>query len=61
LENLLEELLGSKGARTLMAIRRGALEECSRRWEDEWFPVAGKLLGLTNENEEKQNGEARVL
>ncbi|KAI4746953.1 hypothetical protein E4T50_02751 [Aureobasidium sp. EXF-12298] len=61
LENLLEELLGSRGAKTLLAIRRGALEECSRRWEDAWFPVAGKLLGLTREGEEKPNVEATVL
>lgn len=62
LENLLEELLGSRGAKTLLAIRRGALEECDRRWEDEWFPVAGKLLGLTRETEAVSNAEeARPL
>ncbi|CAD0107988.1 unnamed protein product [Aureobasidium uvarum] len=57
LETLLEELFGKKGARTLAAIRRGALEECGRRWEDEWFPVAGKLLGLKKEDYEKHVAE----
>ncbi|KAH0372476.1 chitobiosyldiphosphodolichol beta-mannosyltransferase, partial [Aureobasidium melanogenum] len=57
LETLLEELFGSKGARTLAAVRKGAMQECARRWEDEWFPVAGKLLGL----EAKANVEAKVV
>lgn len=30
----------------LQTLREGALKECSRRWDDEWDPVAGRLLGL---------------
>jgi beta-1,4-mannosyltransferase len=57
LEQLLEELFGGNG-RALKAIRRGALEECNRRWEDEWFPVAGKLLGLHREGEPRRTEDA---
>ncbi|KAJ5116985.1 CAZyme family GT33 [Penicillium angulare] len=31
----------------LEALREGAQKESSRRWDDEWDPIAGKLLGLT--------------
>ena len=30
----------------LQRLREGALKECSRRWDDEWMPVAGKLFSL---------------
>ncbi|OJD16571.1 hypothetical protein AJ78_03262 [Emergomyces pasteurianus Ep9510] len=30
----------------LCALRRGALQESERRWDDEWDRVAGKLFGL---------------
>ena len=30
----------------LETLRAGALKESSRRWDDEWDPVAGRLLGL---------------
>ncbi|THC94562.1 hypothetical protein EYZ11_005961 [Aspergillus tanneri] len=31
----------------LEKLRAGAHKESTRRWEDEWNPVAGKLFGLT--------------
>lgn len=40
----LVELFGNQEA--LEELRTGAREESSRRWDDEWNPVAGKLLGL---------------
>ena len=30
----------------LKELRNGAMQECSRRWDDEWDPVAGKLFHL---------------
>jgi beta-1,4-mannosyltransferase len=30
----------------LQQLREGAMRETKRRWDDEWNPVAGKLLGL---------------
>lgn len=33
--------------RKLETLRVGAQKESSRRWDDEWNPVAGALLGLT--------------
>jgi beta-1,4-mannosyltransferase len=32
----------------LQRLRDGALIECERRWDDEWDPVAGKLLQLVD-------------
>jgi beta-1,4-mannosyltransferase len=32
----------------LKRLRAGAMKECKRRWDDEWNPVAGKLLGLVD-------------
>lgn len=43
-ENLVELFENST---KLDALRAGALKESTRRWDDEWDPVAGKLLGLT--------------
>ncbi|GAB7355391.1 hypothetical protein MBLNU459_g5912t1 [Dothideomycetes sp. NU459] len=45
LDTLFERLFGGNGS-NLDRLREGALKECSRRWEDEWFPVAGKVLKL---------------
>lgn len=50
LETLLEELFGGNGGK-LNNLRRGALQECGRRWDDEWFPVAGKVLNLKKSTE----------
>ncbi|KAL8775554.1 MAG: hypothetical protein Q9209_000050 [Squamulea sp. 1 TL-2023] len=41
----LASLFGSENRR-LEDLRRGAVLEGQRRWDDEWDPVAGKLLGL---------------
>ncbi|OJI91490.1 hypothetical protein ASPTUDRAFT_198452 [Aspergillus tubingensis CBS 134.48] len=40
----LVKLFGNQEA--LEKLRAGAREESSRRWDDEWNPVAGKLLGV---------------
>lgn len=46
-EELVEQLVELFGDPTkLENLRTGALEESNRRWDDEWKPVAGKLLGL---------------
>lgn len=46
-EELAEQLVELFGDPTkLENLRTGALEESNRRWDDEWKPVAGKLLGL---------------
>ncbi|OAX82508.1 hypothetical protein ACJ72_03145 [Emergomyces africanus] len=34
----------------LSVLRRGALHESERRWDDEWDPVAGKLFGLPSQS-----------
>jgi beta-1,4-mannosyltransferase len=46
LSSLLAELF--KENDKLRQLRQGALLECKRRWDEEWDPVAGKLLGLVN-------------
>jgi beta-1,4-mannosyltransferase len=43
-EHLLE-LFGDNGK--LETLRLGAQKESSRRWDDEWNPIAGSLFGLT--------------
>lgn len=50
LDSLLEELFGGKGAK-LDRLREGAMKECDRRWDDEWFPVAGKVFKLKSKDE----------
>ncbi|KAK3114056.1 mannosyltransferase [Teratosphaeriaceae sp. CCFEE 6253] len=42
---ILQELFGGS-ERQLAKLRQGALREQERRWDDEWMPVAGHLLGL---------------
>ncbi|OJJ78459.1 chitobiosyldiphosphodolichol beta-1,4 mannosyltransferase [Aspergillus glaucus CBS 516.65] len=44
---LVEQLVDLFGdSAKLEKLRAGALQESGRRWDDEWDPVAGKLLGL---------------
>ncbi|KAJ5733790.1 hypothetical protein N7493_002576 [Penicillium malachiteum] len=43
-KHLVELFADSKKLETL---RAGAQKESTRRWDDEWNPIAGKLLGLT--------------
>lgn len=45
LQALLVDLF-SDGGGGLQRLRQGALQECSRRWNDEWDPVAGQLFHL---------------
>lgn len=44
LSAILVDLLGNPNK--LEKLRAGAERESSRRWDDEWDPVAGKLLRL---------------
>lgn len=46
LSDLLAEVLGS--SEKLARLRKGALLECERRWDEEWDPVAGRLLRLVD-------------
>ena len=43
---VLEELFGEWEGRQLAGLRRGAVDEGRRRWDEEWDGVAGRLLGL---------------
>ncbi|KAL8917511.1 MAG: hypothetical protein Q9208_007916 [Pyrenodesmia sp. 3 TL-2023] len=45
LSELLVDLFG-QDSKQLQRLREGAMLEGGRRWDDEWDPVAGKLLGL---------------
>lgn len=46
LQKLLLELF-HPGSQTLRKLKKGALKECERRWDDEWDAVAGKhVFGL---------------
>lgn len=45
LEAVLVELLGGDPS-IMQTLRKGAIKEGERRWDDEWDSVAGKLLGL---------------
>ncbi|KAF2457475.1 putative beta-1,4-mannosyltransferase [Lineolata rhizophorae] len=47
LKQLLVDLL-NEGAGQLDKLREGALRECGRRWDEEWDPVAGRVLGLAH-------------
>jgi len=46
LAGVLEELFSVNGGTQLAKLRRGAVQEGSRRWDEEWDGVAGRLLGL---------------
>jgi beta-1,4-mannosyltransferase len=43
---VLEEMFGEKDGKQLATLRKGAVKEGSRRWDEEWDGVAGRLLGL---------------
>ncbi|KAH0541474.1 hypothetical protein FGG08_004084 [Glutinoglossum americanum] len=45
LAKVLEDLF-RPGDSQLKRLRDGAVQEGKRRWDDEWMPVAGKLMGL---------------
>jgi beta-1,4-mannosyltransferase len=46
LVQVLEELFGDIKGRELEKLRKGAVDEGRRRWDEEWDDVAGKLLEL---------------
>ena len=46
LAQVLQELFINSTGNELRILRRGAEEEGSRRWDEEWDSVAGRLLGL---------------
>ncbi|KAE8445264.1 hypothetical protein EG329_013636 [Mollisiaceae sp. DMI_Dod_QoI] len=46
LAKVLEELFSDVEAKQLSVLRRGAVSEGKRRWDEEWDEVAGRLLGL---------------
>ena len=45
LQSILMELFSGNG-NELQTLKEGAIYEGSRRWDNEWDPIAGKLLGL---------------
>lgn len=63
LETLLEKAFTGKGDR-LEILRNGASKETNRRWDDEWFPIAGKVFkmsGTTVESEPRKHVEQEKL
>ncbi|EPQ64753.1 Bgt-1150 [Blumeria graminis f. sp. tritici] len=46
LSSILQELFSEKDGSQLAALRRGALEEGKKRWDDTWNEVAGRVMGL---------------
>ncbi|KAL2061870.1 hypothetical protein VTL71DRAFT_7248 [Oculimacula yallundae] len=46
LAGVLEELFSEVDGKQLTELRRGAVKEGSRRWDEEWDGVAGRLLGF---------------
>jgi len=46
LTRILEELFSDPEGKELAELRKGAVEEGSRRWDEEWDGIAGRLLGL---------------
>ncbi|MCJ1481997.1 mannosyltransferase [Schaereria dolodes] len=45
LQAILVEVLGDDGEQ-LIELKKGAIDEGRRRWDDEWDPIAGRLFGL---------------
>lgn len=43
---VLRELFGDSEGKELAILRKGAVQEGKRRWDEEWDSVAGRLLGL---------------
>jgi beta-1,4-mannosyltransferase len=50
LAGILGHLLGGEGRAELERLRRGAVEEGSRRWDEEWDSKVGMVLGLVSWN-----------
>lgn len=47
LTEILKRLLSLEGAGELARLKRGAVEEGSRRWDEEWDSVVGPVIGIT--------------
>lgn len=47
LTEILKRLLNLEGAGELARLKRGAVEEGSRRWDEEWDSVVGPVVGIT--------------
>lgn len=48
LTQILKRLLSLEGAEELARLKKGAIEEGSRRWDEEWDSVVGPLIGVSN-------------
>jgi len=48
LADILTHLLGTDGHIELKQLKRGAIEEGSRRWDEEWDAKVGVIMGLTS-------------
>jgi beta-1,4-mannosyltransferase len=46
LSKILRELFSDTNGKQLAALKKGAIHEGSRRWDEEWDSVAGRLVGL---------------
>jgi beta-1,4-mannosyltransferase len=46
LTEILKRLLSLEGAQELAHLKKGAIEEGSRRWDEEWDSVVGPLIGV---------------
>ena len=46
LKSVVIDLFSDKEGKQLLKLREGATKEGSRRWDEEWDGVAGKLLGF---------------
>ncbi|KAL7789521.1 family 33 glycosyltransferase [Trichoderma ceciliae] len=49
LTEILKRLLSFEGAEELARLKKGAIEEGSRRWDEEWDSVVGPLIGVARQ------------
>lgn len=49
LTEILRRLLSLEGAQELAHLKKGAIEEGSRRWDEEWDSVVGPLIGVAKQ------------
>ena len=60
LENILKKLF-SKDDNTLRRLKRGAIEESKRRWDDEWDPVGRKLFDFVQSGKHENSKAKRGM